>query len=230
MANFFTSNGTWICPSGVYFIDIIASGGGNGGSHAGVALAFGGNGGDGGTQINLNNVPVIPGTTYTITIGLGGVANGGVGGNTTFVGGGLSIVALGGGGPAGGVGGGHGGNGTAGTNTDYFTGGAGGFGSGKAYSGGGGGGAGTLGNGGNGANGPSGNGVTAAANSGAGGGGGAGQGPGIIGGNGGAGGGFWSGGLAEYILYVSPAGRGATPLLLSQITQVNAYLMSKYGI
>ena len=116
----FTSSGTWTCPTGVSFVSLIGSGGGNGGSggNTGFAGGAGGTGGDGATQTIVNNVPVIPGTNYTITIGTGGTAGaggvrirfwrrtGGTGTNTTFVGGTISTITFAGGsGAAGGAGG-----------------------------------------------------------------------------------------------------------------------------
>jgi hypothetical protein len=179
---YFTASGTWVCPAGIRFIQIIASGGGNGGS--GSNISGGVAGGAAGTQINSNNLPVTPGTSYTVTIGAGGTAGssgaGGTGGNTTFVGGGLTITANGGGGAAGGAGS-YSSAGSNGTASTYFAGGTGGPGSGFGGGGGGGGGGGTYGVGGNGGDGTAGGGAgqsgfSAAANSGAGGGGGSGNG------------------------------------------------------
>ena len=80
---FFTSNGSWTCPLGVNtaWISGCAAGGGGGGANA---TGAGGGGGGGSSRIK-NPVPVVPGTTYTVTVpnpgGAGGTAGGGNGGN-----------------------------------------------------------------------------------------------------------------------------------------------------
>jgi hypothetical protein len=110
-------------------IQYFAVGGGGGG-----AFDYGAGGGAGGLQTNTSAyaystqiskiTPLVPGATYSITIGTGGEYRsldaspyqGSSGGNTTFVGPGISVTANGGGGGgaggrAGGVGGGCGGGG-----------------------------------------------------------------------------------------------------------------------
>jgi hypothetical protein len=74
---YFTSSGSWTCPTGVTNIIVIGCGGGGGG------LAGGGygNGGGGGTIQNTTCIAVTPGNNYTITIGAGG--SGGVWSGTT---------------------------------------------------------------------------------------------------------------------------------------------------
>ncbi len=90
----FTSTGTWVCPSNVYAVDVLAvSGGGGGGGTNAVdsattaRTAAGGGGGGGG--VVKRTLPVTPGTSYTITIGAGGAggvgaANAAAGGTTSF--------------------------------------------------------------------------------------------------------------------------------------------------
>ena len=91
----FTSSGTWTAPTGVTKVWLIVVGGGGGGGSRGSnpELAIGGSGGAQ-TQQQLT---VIPGTGYTVTIGGGGGVggSGGVGyqGGTTTIG---SVSALGG--------------------------------------------------------------------------------------------------------------------------------------
>ena len=149
----FTSSGTWVCPQGVTSIQVQAYGGGGGGGYGGSANGNGGGGGGGGAYTINPTVTVIPGTSYTITVGTGGAggststgatANGSEGTASSAVFGVTTITAnpgLGGGGfnnartgGTGGTGGTRsGGNGATGT---------------TAFGGGGGGGGGTTGNGG----------------------------------------------------------------------------------
>ncbi len=64
----FTSSGTWTAPEGVFEITVEAWGGGGGG----VSNGNNGGGGGGGGAYALQTVPVTPGTTYSLTVGLGG--------------------------------------------------------------------------------------------------------------------------------------------------------------
>lgn len=107
----FTSNDVFTVPSGAYSLKVTVTGGGGGGgegSYGGgenpVQYA-GGSGGPGGTVTNY--VQTTPGTTFSVTIGVGGTAgasipggNGGTGGTSTF-GGSLLIAGGGTGGTAG---------------------------------------------------------------------------------------------------------------------------------
>lgn len=105
----FTSSGTWTCPTGVTVIDVLAVGGGGGGgaskSTDNTYSCVGGGGGGG--QVFETQLTVTPGTSYTVTIGSGGLGStsgasaGGVGGSTTFANGAtVLLTALGGGGGA----------------------------------------------------------------------------------------------------------------------------------
>ena len=87
----FTASGSWTAPAGVFSIQALAVGGGGGGgaskSTTTSTVASGGGGGGGGVVDSM--FPVVPGTTYTVTIGTGGAgANGSAaasnGTNTTF--------------------------------------------------------------------------------------------------------------------------------------------------
>jgi len=62
----FTASGTWTCPDGVSQVDylVVAGGGGASGGN-------GGGGGAGGFRVGTA-FSVIPGTTYTVTVGGGG--------------------------------------------------------------------------------------------------------------------------------------------------------------
>jgi hypothetical protein len=82
-----TTTGTWICPAGVNKITVECWGGG--GSGGGAYAQCVGGGGAGGSYVT-NTLAVTPLTSYTLTVGAGGVqttnngANGTNGGSTTF--------------------------------------------------------------------------------------------------------------------------------------------------
>lgn len=79
----YTSPGTytWVCPANVFQVHVVCVGGGGGGT----GNTAGGAGGGGGGLGWINNYPVIPGNTYTVVVGSGGVRNGSSGGNSFFV-------------------------------------------------------------------------------------------------------------------------------------------------
>lgn len=91
----FTSTGTttWTAPAGVTSVEVLVVAGGGGGGYQ-----MGGGGGGGGV-IYDPNYAVIPGTSYTVTVGAGGTGrtsnsdNGGLGGNSVFG----TLTAIGGG-------------------------------------------------------------------------------------------------------------------------------------
>jgi hypothetical protein len=98
----FTSSGTWTAPAGVTTVTVSMAGGGGGGG--GQDTGGGGGGGGGGGQRYSTSSTVVPGTTYTVTVGTGGAWNvsGGAGGGTsTFNGinatGGAGGISAGGG-------------------------------------------------------------------------------------------------------------------------------------
>lgn len=87
----FTASSTWTAPAGVFAISLLGVGGGGAGGGASGNLqptARGGGGGGGGVFDGI--VPVVPGTSYTVTIGSGGVSAtasnlpSGNGGDTSF--------------------------------------------------------------------------------------------------------------------------------------------------
>jgi hypothetical protein len=81
----FTSSGTWTAPAGVTSVTVSMIGGGGGGG--GQDLGGGGGGGGGGGQRYSTSSTVVPGTTYTVTVGTGGawnVAGGAAGGTSIF--------------------------------------------------------------------------------------------------------------------------------------------------
>jgi Secretion system C-terminal sorting domain len=83
----FTTTGTWICPQGVTSITVECWGGGGAGGAATGNPAAGG-GGAGGAYAKSTSIAVVPGTSYTVTIGAGGIGNntgnGGAGGSSWF--------------------------------------------------------------------------------------------------------------------------------------------------
>ena len=92
---YFTQSGFWTCPNNVTDIILIGCGGGGAGGYGanginGSNANAGGGGGGGGAQQQFAYVSVIPGTTYPIIIGAGGLgaititSNGGAGGDTIF--------------------------------------------------------------------------------------------------------------------------------------------------
>ena len=102
-----TTSNSWTCPTGITQIEVlVVAGGGGGGGHA--ASDKGGAGGGAGGLVYNSCYQVIPGNTYSVTVGAGGSAgtagggNGGTGSNSIFD----LITAYGGGGGYGGVGGG----------------------------------------------------------------------------------------------------------------------------
>lgn len=85
----FTANGSWVCPAGVVTAYISGAAGGGGGGGAGATGAAGGGGC--GQSIIKQPFAVVPGTTYTVTVGAagtagtaGGAGNGGNGGTSSF--------------------------------------------------------------------------------------------------------------------------------------------------
>jgi len=79
----FTSPGTynWLCPAEVTSVSVLCVGGGGGGD-AGSDLIGVGGGGGGGALAFRNNITVIPGQTYSITVGSGGFGQITTGGTT----------------------------------------------------------------------------------------------------------------------------------------------------
>lgn len=132
----YTSAGTytWVAPTGVTSVAVLAIGGGGGASGSFTNAR----GGSGGGLAYRNGLAVTPGNSYTVVVGAGGAA-GGNGGQSSFNS--TTVIATGGATNAG----------TAGTfSGTCVSGGTGGVGGGR-YSGGGGGAAGYAGNGGAGA-------------------------------------------------------------------------------
>ena len=82
-------NSSWVAPTGVTSVIVECWGaGGSGGSSSTGGV---GGGGAGGSYVINQNVTVVPGTSYTVTVGAGGVANsngsanGTAGGNSQFL-------------------------------------------------------------------------------------------------------------------------------------------------
>ena len=131
----FTTPGTyqWVAPKDVYYVSVVCVGAGGGGSNT----AYGTGGGGGGLGWK-NNIPVTPGTAYTLQVGQGST---GAGQPSYFIS--TSTVA--------GFGGGINNNNTSNGPGGGYVGDGGGVGGNGAYYGGGGGAGGYTGNGGNGA-------------------------------------------------------------------------------
>lgn len=92
----FTTSGSWICPRGVTSINVEAWGGGGGGASTPNTNNANGGGGGGGAYAKRSNVTVVPGTSYTITVGSGGAASvNGTSSTATFASG-VTIAAAGG--------------------------------------------------------------------------------------------------------------------------------------
>jgi MSHA biogenesis protein MshQ len=117
----FNASGSWTVPAGVTSVTVEAWGGGGGGASNGNQ---GGGGGGGGAYAGAT-VPVVPGTTYGITVGLGG-ASGVAGGASQFDTG--TVVRAAGGSAASGDTGGAGGTTAASIGTTKYAGGSGGAG------------------------------------------------------------------------------------------------------
>lgn len=134
VTDIFTASGTWTAPAGVTSVDVeVWGGGGAGGGNA--TNSDGGGGGGGGAYSKTVAIPVVPGNTYTVTVGAGGVGGtgtGGAGGDSWFSSA-ATILAKGGAGgaaPVGGAGGvaGAGGAAASGVGSIKFSGGNGGTG------------------------------------------------------------------------------------------------------
>ena len=99
----FISSSTWVAPAGVTLVQLIGwGGGGGGGGGAGGgggtnSQSTGGSGGGGALKV-IHWVSVVPGTSYTVTIGAGGTGgasgqNNGTDGSQTTFGAGASPLA-----------------------------------------------------------------------------------------------------------------------------------------
>jgi len=97
----FSSSGVWVCPPNVFSVNFTMCGGGGGGG-AGDGGSNGGGGGAGAMTINDCPITVIPGTTYTITVGANGTGatagnnNATMGGASSIVGGLINLFVSGG--------------------------------------------------------------------------------------------------------------------------------------
>lgn len=99
----FNASGTWVCPAGVVKVWVTAIGGGGGGGTQsgsnGTTNTVCGGGGGSGDMCFLKELTVVPGTSYTVTIGSGGAAEAS-GTATSF---GALLTLAGGGGTASGT-------------------------------------------------------------------------------------------------------------------------------
>lgn len=103
-----TVNGTWICPAGVYHVDVVCIGGGGAGGFGNSSTSnynyrVGGNGGGGGGLGWKRGISVTPGQSYSYQVGAGvsgPVSTNVKGGDSWFI---SPSTVLGGGGQSGGV-------------------------------------------------------------------------------------------------------------------------------
>ncbi|MBI4808363.1 MAG: DUF11 domain-containing protein [Nitrosomonadales bacterium] len=131
-ADTFTTSGTWVAPAGVTSVDVEVWGGGGAGGGQN-QNSDGGGGGGGGAYSRVVGIAVVPGNSYTVTVGAGGVGvasgTGGTGGDSYFINA-ATVMAKGGTGGAPSTGtppaGGAGGAAAAGVGTTKFSGGNGG--------------------------------------------------------------------------------------------------------
>lgn len=65
----FTATGSWQAPAGVSVVTVECWGGGGAGSPNGASSTYAGGGGGGGGYSKTNAVQVVPGNTYTVTVG-----------------------------------------------------------------------------------------------------------------------------------------------------------------
>lgn len=123
----FVASGTWTCPAGITTVFVTGAGGGGAGCVGSDTGTYGGGGGGGGSgdATRSSAITVVPGTAYTITIGVGSsLPYPSVGSSTIMASGASALITLVGGSsatPGGaspeGVGGASGGSGgTAGEN------------------------------------------------------------------------------------------------------------------
>ena len=66
---------TWVAPTGVTSISVVAVGGGGGGAYYAPCVCFVGGGGGGGGLGYKNNISVTPGSSYSVVVGRGGYLN-----------------------------------------------------------------------------------------------------------------------------------------------------------
>jgi hypothetical protein len=96
----FHSDGVWICPAGVSFVQIECWGGGGGGGSS-LQNNQGGSGGGGGAYVMSNSIAVVPGTSYTVKVGAGGAGGSspfsqGESGGDSWFGSNITVKAAGG--------------------------------------------------------------------------------------------------------------------------------------
>ena len=94
----YTSPGTfsWTCPAGVLYVHVVCVGGGGGATGSSAA----GCGGGGGGLAWRNDIPVTPGTSYTVVVGsggIGGTTTGATAGGASYFANTSTVVAYGGG-------------------------------------------------------------------------------------------------------------------------------------
>jgi hypothetical protein len=93
----YTASGSWTCPAGITSIAVECWGGGGSGGGA-TGNPAGGGGGSAGAYVKNNAITVTPGTTYTVTVGSGGIGStsAGVAGGSSWFNTSTTIMAVGG--------------------------------------------------------------------------------------------------------------------------------------
>lgn len=67
-----TGSGSWTCPAGLRYVDVVLIGGGGGGCAGTASTTGGGGGGSGGSTTTLTKQAVTPGVSYAYSVGQGG--------------------------------------------------------------------------------------------------------------------------------------------------------------
>ena len=87
-SNIFTNSGSWLTPTGIYTVDVECwGGGGAGGGFTADRTRCRGGGGAGGQYASKSDISCIPGSSYSVLVGSGGLGSytdGGPGGDSTF--------------------------------------------------------------------------------------------------------------------------------------------------
>lgn len=77
-----TGSGSWTCPAGVHYVDVVIKGGGGGGATGSADTTGAGGGGLEGSTTTLTKQAVTPGTAYAYSVGAGGDGHDVVAGGT----------------------------------------------------------------------------------------------------------------------------------------------------
>lgn len=75
-----TGSGSWTCPAGLRYVDVVIKGGGGGGCVGAAGNTNAGGGGLEGSTVTLTKQAVTPGTSYAYSVGDGGEGHAAIGG------------------------------------------------------------------------------------------------------------------------------------------------------